>query len=231
DRGGAAVRLAALGQGPSPARASPAYVATLFDQHAESFEATLVLSLGYSIPEQTAETLARLGLGPFARGLDLGCGTGLAGEALEDVVETMDGVDLSEGMLEIASEKEVYETLYAGDAVAFLEGAAAAGYDLVVATDVLPYLGAVDALFDGFARVVAPHGVVTFSTETLPAEAFEGTAGWRVGPRQRYAHDPAMLERALADRGFTLRAADPVTVRYETGAPVAGHLIVARRDT
>ncbi|MEL6767552.1 MAG: methyltransferase [Pseudomonadota bacterium] len=230
DRGGAAVRLAALGQGASPARASPAYVATLFDQHAESFEATLVLSLGYSIPEQTAEALARLGLGPFARGLDLGCGTGLAGEALEEVVGAMDGVDLSEGMLEIAAEKEVYEGLFAGDAVAFLEGSAPGAYDLVVATDVLPYLGAVDALFDGFARVLAPGGVVTFSTETLPAAAFEGTPGWRVGPRQRFAHDPAMLERALGARGFAQLAADPVTVRYETGVPVAGHLVVARRD-
>ncbi|MEM6357656.1 MAG: methyltransferase [Pseudomonadota bacterium] len=228
DRGGAAVRLAALGQGPSPDRAPPAYVATLFDQHADSFEATLVLSLGYSIPEQVAETLQRLGLGPFARGLDLGCGTGLAGEALEEVVSAMDGVDLSEGMLEIAAEKEVYDGLYAGDCTAFLDGAAPGGYDLIAAADVLPYLGAVDGLLDGIARALAPGGVTAFSTETLPAEAFEGTPGWRVGPRQRYAHDPVMLERALAERGLTLLAADPVTVRYETGAPVTGHLIVAR---
>ncbi|MEM7496657.1 MAG: methyltransferase domain-containing protein [Pseudomonadota bacterium] len=230
DRGGAAVRLAALGQGPSPERASPLYVATLFDQHAESFEATLVLSLGYAIPERIAETLSALGLGPFARGLDLGCGTGLAAEALEDRVEAMEGVDLSEGMLEIAAEKDVYAGLFAGDAVAFLGGADKGAYDLVVAADVLPYFGEIEPLFDGLAHVLAPGGVAVFSTETLPAAAFEGTPGWRVGPRQRYAHDPAMLEAALLARGLGLLSAAPVTVRYETGVPVPGHLVVARRN-
>ncbi|MEO1533308.1 MAG: methyltransferase domain-containing protein, partial [Pseudomonadota bacterium] len=153
DRGGAAVRLAALGQGPSPARASPAYVATLFDQHAESFEATLVLSLG-----------------PFARGLDLGCGTGLAGEALEDVVETMDGVDLSEGMLEIASEKEVYETLYAGDAVAFLERTPGPRYGLVFADP--PYeLEAMDRMPELAQPHLAPGGL--FVLEHSKAHTFD----------------------------------------------------------
>ncbi|MEO0760608.1 MAG: efflux RND transporter permease subunit, partial [Pseudomonadota bacterium] len=108
DRGGAAVRLAALGLGPVPERAPPAYVATLFDQHAESFEMTLVHSLGYAIPEAIAEALAVAGLGPFARGVDLGCGTGLVGEALEGrataVVEMREGTNLDRFASDVKTE-------------------------------------------------------------------------------------------------------------------------------
>ena len=42
DPGGAALRLSALGEGETPDAASPAYVATLFDQHAEVFDLILV---------------------------------------------------------------------------------------------------------------------------------------------------------------------------------------------
>lgn len=38
DHGGAAVRLASMGRGEAPPKAPDAYVETLFDQHAESFE-------------------------------------------------------------------------------------------------------------------------------------------------------------------------------------------------
>ncbi len=38
DHGGAAVRLASMGRGDTPEKAPDAYVATLFDQHAEVFE-------------------------------------------------------------------------------------------------------------------------------------------------------------------------------------------------
>ncbi|MGO8617686.1 S-adenosylmethionine-dependent methyltransferase, partial [Rhizobium ruizarguesonis] len=45
--GGAAVRIAAMGRGDTPVKAPDAYVETLFDQHAEVFEAVLVEQLGY----------------------------------------------------------------------------------------------------------------------------------------------------------------------------------------
>src|SRR5690606_36258507 len=48
DHGGAAVRIAALGHGETPPKAPDAYVETLFDQHAESFEDILVEQLGYA---------------------------------------------------------------------------------------------------------------------------------------------------------------------------------------
>ncbi|MEL6265215.1 MAG: methyltransferase [Pseudomonadota bacterium] len=229
DRGGAAVRLAALGLGPVPERAPPAYVATLFDQHAESFEMTLVHSLGYAIPEAIAEALAVAGLGPFARGVDLGCGTGLVGEALEGRVAAMDGVDLAEEMLALADEKEVYDALYAGDAVAFLENAVPGCYDLAVAADVLPYLGALEPFLAAAAQALAPGGVLALSTETLGEAAFAGRP-YAVGPAQRFAHAPGALRAGLAAAGFSVLRFEPATIRWETGVPVPGHLVLARRE-
>ena len=47
---GASVRLAAMGRAPAPDAAPPAYVATLFDQNAASFDDMLVdqlIEMGY----------------------------------------------------------------------------------------------------------------------------------------------------------------------------------------
>ncbi|MEL6196552.1 MAG: methyltransferase domain-containing protein [Pseudomonadota bacterium] len=227
DCGGVAVRLAALGLGPAPERAPPAYVATLFDQHAESFEMTLVHSLGYAIPEAIAARLAALGLGPFQRGLDLGCGTGLVAEAMEGQVGAWDGVDLAEEMLAIADEKELYAGLYAGDAVAFLEQAAPARYDLVVAADVLPYLGALEGFVASAARALTPGGVIALSTETDGAEP--GGPGWGVGAHQRFGHDPAYLTALMTRAGIAVSVVAPETIRYETGRPVPGHLVIGAK--
>ena len=75
DHGGAAVRIASMGRGETPDKAPDAYVATLFDQHADVFEDVLVEQLDYHVPMLVRQRLQALKLGPFARVLDLGCGT------------------------------------------------------------------------------------------------------------------------------------------------------------
>ncbi len=50
DHCGASVRLAAMGRDAAPDAMPEAYVATLFDQHADVFEAILVDQLGYCVP-------------------------------------------------------------------------------------------------------------------------------------------------------------------------------------
>ncbi len=228
DHCGAAVRLAALGLAPPPEAAPPAYVATLFDQHAEVFDGMLVDQLGYHVPMMLREAFEARGLGPFPRMLDLGCGTGLTGESLEDVTAHRTGVDLSEGMLAIADEKEVYDDLFVGDATGFLDAAEGERWDLIAATDVLPYLGAVEALFAAAARRLAPGGVLALSTESA-AEADCAGRGWTVGPKQRYGHADAYLAAALEAAGMTLLAMEPIVVRHDEGAPIPGRLVLARR--
>ncbi|MBB4187560.1 class I SAM-dependent DNA methyltransferase [Sinorhizobium terangae] len=227
DHGGAAVRLASMGRGETPLKAPDAYVATLFDQHADVFENVLVDQLDYCVPLLVRQRLQALGLGPFQRVLDLGCGTGLTGGALRDMADDITGIDLSENMVEIAHEKDVYETLYVAEAVDFLDDNDEAPFDLIVATDVLPYMGALEALFFGAVDNLVPGGLLIFSSETLPAETFAGR-DYMVGPHQRFAHSEAYLRDRLTATGFEIIEIGDITVRMEEGEPIAGQLVVAR---
>ena len=227
DHGGASVRLAALGATPPPEAAPEAYVATLFDQNAATFDDMLVEQLGYAVPMLVRERLDLMGLGPFSRMLDLGCGTGLTGVSMADRAEEIVGVDLAENMLDEAHERGCYGDLYVAEAIAFLEESGEGPWDLITATDVLPYIGAVERFVAASAAVMVKGGLLIFSTETLPEDALAGR-DYLVGPKHRFAHAGGYVKSTLESAGFALLDFLPITVRYDDGAPVPGFLITAR---
>ncbi|KAA0697635.1 class I SAM-dependent methyltransferase [Neorhizobium sp. P12A] len=227
DHGGAAVRIASMGRGETPVKAPDAYVETLFDQHAEVFEDVLVEQLGYHVPMLVRQRLQDLKLGPFKRMLDLGCGTGLTGGTLRDMVEDITGIDISENMVEVAHEKDLYETLFVAEVEDFLDDNDEEAFDLITATDVLPYLGALEPLFFGVAENMTPGGIFVFSSETLPDETL-GDRAYMVGPHQRFAHAESYIRQRLTDTGFELIEITDINVRMEEGQPTPGHLVVAR---
>ena len=225
DHGGASVRIASLGRGEAPPKAPDAYVETLFDQHAEAFEDILVEQLGYAVPALVRQRLQALGLGPFKRMLDLGCGTGLTGGTLRDMVDDITGLDISENMVELAHEKDLYETLYVAEVEDFLEDNDEEAFDLITATDVLPYLGALEPLFFGAAENMVAGGLFIFSSETLdPSD----TRTYAVGPHQRYLHSEAYIRERLASTGFEIIEISDINVRMQDGNPSPGHLVIAR---
>jgi predicted TPR repeat methyltransferase len=227
DHGGAAVRIASLGRGDAPPRAPDAYVETLFDQHAESFEDILVEQLGYAVPVMVRQRLQELELGPFKRMLDLGCGTGLTGGTLRDMVDDITGLDISENMIEIAHEKDLYETLYVGEVEDFLEDNDDEPFDLITATDVLPYLGALEPMFFGAAENMLVGGLFVFSSETLPETVMAGRP-YMVGPHQRFAHSETYVRERLAATGFEIMEITAINVRMQDGEPTPGHLVIAK---
>lgn len=232
DTGGVSIRLAAMGAATSPAKMPDAYVATLFDQHADVFDEILVDELGYCVPLLLRDLLDRLNLSSFDRLLDLGCGTGLTGMALLDCTSHRTGVDLSEKIVELAFDREVYDDLYVGEAVEFLcefeeEDGQRPAWDLITATDVFPYLGAVEPFLNGAVMRLSPGGYLAFSTETLPDPVMSGQP-YMVGPKNRFAQGEGYIRTALATAGFDILAMEPITVRLEEGEPVPGHLLVAR---
>ncbi|WP_332302484.1 class I SAM-dependent methyltransferase [Rhizobium sp. GR12] len=227
DHGGAAVRIAAMGRGEPPSKAPDAYVETLFDQHAEAFEDILVEQLGYAVPMMVRQRLQTLKLGPFTRLLDLGCGTGLTGEALRDMADDITGIDISENMVELAHEKDLYETLYVAEAEDFLEDNDDEPFDIITATDVLPYLGALEPLFFGAAENLIPGGLLIFSSETLPEATMAGRP-YIVGPHQRFAHSETYVRERLAATGFDIVEVTDINVRMQDGNPTPGHLVIAK---
>jgi predicted TPR repeat methyltransferase len=228
DHGGAAVRLASMGRGDAPEKAPDAYVMTLFDQHAEVFDSVLVDQLGYDVPKMLADIVPTFLPDGCARFLDLGCGTGLVGEELYEMVDHATGVDLSERMIELADERDAYDDLYVAEIVTFLNDAEDMPWDLIIAADVLPYMGKLGPFFAGVARHASSGGYFMFSSETLPAETLAGR-DYTVGAHQRFAHALSYVDATLAASGFERLLAEEITVRHEQGQPVPGHLVVARR--
>ncbi|MGS4987305.1 methyltransferase [Roseibium sp. RP-7] len=232
DPGGVSIRLAAIGAEAAPQKMPDAYVATLFDQHADVFDDILVDELGYCVPLLVRDLVQKLEIGPFDRLLDLGCGTGLTGMALADCTGHRTGVDLSERIVELAYDREVYDDLYVGEAVAFLEefeedDGSRPGWDMIAATDVFPYLGAVEPFLAGAVDRLKPRGYLAFSTETQSEEALDGRP-YMVGPKSRFAQGEGYIRSSLDAAGFDILAMDPITVRLEDGDPVPGHLVIAR---
>jgi len=233
DPAGVSIRLAAMGRDPSPQKMPDAYVSTLFDQHADVFDEILVDQLGYCVPLLVREALRELNLEQFDRLLDLGCGTGLSGVALSDCTSHRMGVDLSEKIVELAFDRQVYDDLYVGEAVEFLEefeegDESRPTWSLITATDVLPYIGNADPLLVGASDRLEKEGVFAFSTETLSEAASEGE-GYKVGDKRRFAHTPTYIAERLVSAGFEVLLEQKITVRLEDGDPVPGQLVIARK--
>lgn len=226
DRMGAVLRLSLLGAVARPPVLPAAYVAGVFDEYAEDFDTALVERLGYSVPGALASmVLGSVGETPhFARVLDLGCGTGLAGERFRTLCSWLEGVDLSAGMIGQARRKGFYDSLAAEDVVLHLERCRDR-YDLILAADVLVYLGDLDPLFTAVARALAPGGRFAFSVEK-----HDGMDGFGLTPGHRFAHSESYLCECARRAGMTVDAVAPTICRQEAGRPVHGLLAILRGE-
>lgn len=227
DHGGVSIRLASMGKGVTPASSPSAYISTLFDQTAEMFDYILVDQLGYDVPLQLQDRLkAVFPDRTFPYMLDLGCGTGLTGEALIDMTVSRTGVDISQKMIEVAFEKGDYDHLFVAEALTFLK-ADNRQWNLIVATDVLPYMGALQEFFSEIANHLEKDGVFAFSTEK--ADKISNLDDYQVGKHQRFAHNPIYIENLLISSGLMITSREDVVVRQEQNAPVVGELYVVKK--
>ncbi len=218
--------LGAMGEAPARPRAADAYVEQLFDRFAGDFDDVLA-RLEYAVPDLCERWLRRSEGEPRAglRILDVGCGTGLAGERLRPWAQTLIGVDLSSGMLERAASRGAYSALHRSELLDFLKRYPSAShphFDVVVAADVLCYFGDVAPFVKAAMEVLGPGGWLAFSVEAAPAN----TGGdYVLRPHGRYAHSIKALASLLPE-GTTF---EPITVRLELGRPVEGYWVAARK--
>jgi predicted TPR repeat methyltransferase len=220
---GAAIRLALLGAAPQPEQLPVAYVKTLFDQYAPRFEESLVGHLAYQAPFLLRAALDAVApvAAPEGRVLDLGCGTGLAGEAMRGRTAWLEGVDLSAAMVEQARRKGVYDRLQVGDAVATLRGATAR-FDIVIAADVVAYVGNLESLLAAVRAASVPGGRFAFSAQSAAGHGFV------LGGDHRYSHSPAYVRTAAEAAGFKVERLEEAVCRTEAGAGVPGFVAVLR---
>jgi predicted TPR repeat methyltransferase len=212
---GAGFALARLGVSV-PARAPAAFVRQLFDDYAGRFDRELVQRLEYRAPALLRQTWDNLGRAAPKTILDLGCGTGLAGEAFADLGAAIDGVDLSVQMLLRAEARGCYRRLIEADLDTALADTAAGSVDLVLAADVLVYIGDLAPVLAGMARVLVPGGTALFTLEA----ADSGT--WTLHQGNRYAHAHAYVAGLLEGWEGTITA---TSTRQDRGEDVPGLLV------
>ena len=84
----------------------------LYDEWANDYDNDLINEYGYIAPKLTVDKFKALVLKKNLRIIDVGCGTGLVGQALyENGYKNIDGYDISSEMLKIAKQFKFYKEL------------------------------------------------------------------------------------------------------------------------
>ena len=214
--------LRALSGKTDKAETSPEYAENLFNNYALFYDQHLRQQLHYTLPNQLLKLLAELGISSSAHSLDLGCGTGLSGQVLRDVSQRLDGVDIAAKMIAQAREKGIYDQLTESELVSFLHQTPEQ-YNLIVALDVLPYLGDLQPLFAAVSDRLLKDGWFIFSTE------ISETSSWELQENARFRHHSDYL-RGLANRyGFSVISQEVVIARRQEGNAVPEYLIALQR--
>jgi predicted TPR repeat methyltransferase len=204
------------------ARSDPGYVRHLFDQFAPDYDNRMRGELAYAAPEILRELFEIIGAPgmrehPRLRILDLGCGTGLCGEAFRPLAAQLDGVDLSPAMVAKARARDLYDSLTVADIEAALAVTGPA-YDLILAADTLVYLGDLAPLLRGIRGRLGPDGYFLFTVEAAEE-------GFSQGPKRRWRHSEAYLRQVAAAAGLGVAGLVAASPRREAGDPVKGFAV------
>jgi predicted TPR repeat methyltransferase len=219
-------------QGKSDVAMPSQAVEKLYASMAATFDEHLTGRLGYRIPGLLMSAL-RGWLDDFVRMharkpnvIDLGCGTGLFGILVRPYAGQLVGTDLSQDMLELASERHVYDQLSKQDVTHYLTLQTTKA-DLIVATDVLIYINPLKPLFTHASTTLSVEGLFAFSTET-PADLIED---FRLESTGRFSHHAHYVERLAAETGFMVTEKIATVIRTENNAPIHGFVFVLKKST
>lgn len=213
--------LSALGAEDVPPQAPPPLVAGLFDFYSARFEIDLVQNLKYQGPRLLLDAVQAV-IGQPARGLDvvdIGCGTGLCGALFRPLARRLDGIDLSPGMLALAHAKGIYTSLAQGEIAATLATTIAA-YDLVIAGDVVIYIGDLAPSLAAISGALRTGGLFAFTTEKTAGQ------GFTLVSTGHYRHSPAYIAAEASRAGLAIRRAVDCVIRFEKGDALLGETYV-----
>jgi len=201
-------------------RAPSNWVRATFDNFAPTFDSHLD-GLRYEVPAQLVGLLSPRA-GTLLDILDLGCGTGRCGLSLARQKRYLVGVDLSEKMLVQARLRGIYDELHLSEVHTWLRGVRPARFDLVIAADVLIYIGALEELFGEVARVLRVGGWFAFSIEEWVG------SDYTLLHTGRYAQSQAYIGR-LTESAFSTAVDQAAVIRMESGVPILGRLYVLQK--
>ncbi|MDJ0556146.1 MAG: class I SAM-dependent methyltransferase [Microcoleaceae cyanobacterium MO_207.B10] len=133
-----------------------------YDIWSDKYEQDLIRDSDYLSPDKVAYFVLKY-VPKNGKILDAGAGTGLAGKQLYDYGYTnLVGIDISEGMLNKARQKNVYTQLYKqvlGETLDFSTNF----FDAVICVGVFTYNHAPSSAFDELIRITKPGGYIIFT--------------------------------------------------------------------
>ena len=188
-----------------------AYNALLFDNFAATYEQTLK-NIQYSVVDKIAELYAPL----KGKILDLGCGTGLVAQKLKTAENEFTGVDISQKMLDLAQQKNIYAELQQADILTYLRDSHP-DFDTIIAADVFCYFGDLRPLIAD----IAPTRLI-FSVETD-----DKIEKYSIQANGRYKHNPQYIELLLQNSGYQKITQTELVLRRENGKDVTGCIFLA----
>ena len=185
----------------------------LYRDWAETYDDTMLKGLNYLSPVKVADLLALHLAERKAALLDIGCGTGLAGQGLAGHgFTTIDGLDLSPEMMQVAARRGVYREFIAAD-LNLLLAIASETYDGAICSGTFTH-GHVDArCLDELFRVLKPGAPFAF---TVKLEVWESLCF-------------KVMLSALVDCGLIVERAFMHDRHYETSTQPDGVFCVYAR--
>ena len=213
---GASFLLSAL-DGSGSAAAPHGYLRSLFQGYAPHYDMHYRGILhSRSVPE--AAVMLRSDGSSFGTVVDVGCGTGLMGEALQGGFSRLLGIDLSSAMLGQARLKGCYDSLVEGD---FMEWGPE-GCDTVCAIEVLNYFGDLLPPLERFSSWMPADGRLVFTIE-------KGPEPWSLKTSGRFSHGLAHVRGRAKQAGFRVEDCKETPLRREGEGWVEGACFLLRK--
>ncbi|MBC8225532.1 MAG: tetratricopeptide repeat protein [Gammaproteobacteria bacterium] len=192
------------------------FIKNLFDQYAPYFDHHLQNILDYKTPAAIVKML-QVELNPKENSLnilDLGCGTGLSGQALKPYSQKLIGIDISENMINYCQSKQIYDKLITADvnsAITEFEN-----IDLITLVDTLPYIGDLENILTKIHQSLIPGGHVIMSTEITYDVEFKLQAS------ARFAHNPNYISALCKKLHFKQVSQEKVELRFHQDKKING---------
>ena len=192
------------------------YIQKLFDHFADNYEVVL-RRIGYLTPRKLRDITSHV----EGTLVDLGCGTGLVGEAYQAALTKLIGVDISEKSLTHARNKNIYQELIKDDILHFCQTKLKDYHPaLITAADVFCYFGNLEDILAACA-----HFPLAFSVEKADDKETKPFVRQASG---RYQHQASYIEQLLKKYGYTNINQYPLVLRKEYGQDVNGIIFTAK---
>lgn len=210
------------------------YVESLFTSYSNYYDKQMLDTLDYQVHNFISEGLEKY----FKETpnnqwniLDLGCGTGICGEAIKPFAKSLTGIDISEGMLKQAEQKKIYTQLITNTIENYLSKTEQL-FDLIVAADVFVYLGDLSEIFTQIYSRLNTNGRFIFSIECeYESDSKSEEENYKLNAQMRFQYNPDYIANLINKTNFELVfTEEQICLRKNNNNQVIGNVYFLQRN-